>query len=422
MANMPQYPLEGYRVVDFGSAWAGPQMTHMVADMGAEVIKVESLSRFDYGRMGGAASAKELLNKSPEAIAAASPDSLELNPVFHLLNRGKMGITVDFTKPKGADLLRDLIRRSDIVADNFTPGVLERYGLGYESLAAAKPDIIVVSLCFAGHTGPLKGTRGYAPIITSLAGLDSVTGYRDEKIPCGPRFAYGDHVAAMHGALAMLVALIHRNRTGEGQYIDLSEWEATTSLLGEPLLDYVMNQRVQGPAGNTNTMMAPHGFYPCKGDDCWVSIAVKTDEEWHGFCRALGDPEWAADERFGDRYCRLQNRDALDKLVAQWTIAYTAREVTDILQSAGVAAAPYMTSKDQYNDPGFREREIVIEVDHPRSGTETFYGIPLKLSETPGRIRSSGPTLGEHNDYVFKDLLGLSQQEVDRLVEEKVIF
>jgi benzylsuccinate CoA-transferase BbsF subunit len=419
---MSRYPLESYRVVDFGSAWAGPQMTHMLADMGAQVIKVESLNRIDYGRMGGAASAKDLLNKSPEAIAASDPDSLELNPVFHLLNRGKMGITVDFSRPKGADLIRELVRRSDVVADNFTPGVLDKHGLGYESLAAIKPDIIVVSLCFAGHTGPLKGTRGYAPIITSLAGLDSVVGYPDEQIPCGPRFAYGDHVAAMHGALATLAALVHRNRTGEGQYIDLSEWEATTSLLGEPLLDYVMNQRVQGPAGNRNTSMAPHGFYPCKGEDCWVSIAVKTDEEWHSFCRAIGDPEWARDERFSDRYCRLLNQDALDEFVSRWTANYTAREATDLLQGAGVAAAPYMTSKDQYNDPGFREREIVIEVDHPRSGTETFYGIPLKLGETPGRIRGSGPTLGQDNEFVFKELLGMSQDEYDQLVEERVIF
>jgi len=419
---MTGYPLQGYRVVDFGSAWAGPQMAHIVADMGAEVIKVESRNRIDYGRMGGAASAKDLLTKTPEAIAASAPDRLELNPVFHLLNRGKLGITVDFTKPEGGDLLRELIKKSDVVADNFTPGVLDRYGLGYDSLAKMKPDIIVVSLCFAGHTGPLKGTRGYAPIITALAGLDSVVGYPDESIPCGPRFAYGDHVAAEHGALAMLMALIHRNRTGEGQYIDISEWEATTSLLGEPLMDYVMNGVIPGPRGNRDAIMAPHGYYPCKGDGQWVSIAVKTEEEWDNFCRATGNPSWAEDERFGDRYSRLLNQDVLDKLVSQWTVRYTPSEATKILQKAGVASAPFLVSKEQYHDPHLQERGIFVKVDHPKGGTETFYGIPWKLSETPGGIRRSGPMLGQDNDYVFKGLLGMSDKEFNRLVEEKVIY
>ncbi len=342
---MAWHPLQGYRVVDFGSAWAGPQMAHIVADMGAEVIKVESRNRIDYGRIGGAASSKDLLLKTPEALVAAAPERLELNPVFHLLNRGKLGITVDFTKPKGAELLRELIKRRDVVTDNFTPGVLDKYGLSYEALAEIKRDIIVVSLCFAGHTGPLKGTRGYAPIITALAGLDSVVGYTDESVPCGPNFAYGDHVAAMHGALAILVALIHRNRTGEGQYIDISEWEATTSLLGEPLMEYLMNGRIPGPTGNRDSIMAPHGYYPCKGEGQWVSIAVKTEEEWRNFCQALENPPWTEEERFGDRYSRLLNQDALDELVGQWTGNYSPHEVTEILQQAGVAAAPFLISK-----------------------------------------------------------------------------
>jgi benzylsuccinate CoA-transferase BbsF subunit len=397
-------------------------MTHIVADMGAEVIKVESRNRIDYGRMGGAASAKDLLTKTPEALAAAAPDRLELNPVFHLLNRGKLGITVDFTRPEGADLLRELIKKSDIVADNFTPGVLDKYGLSYESLVAIKPDIIVISLCFAGHTGPLKGTRGYAPIITALSGLDSVVGYPDETIPCGPRFAFGDHVAATHGALAMLVALIHRNHTGEGQYIDISEWEATTSLLGEPLMDYFMNGRVQGPMGNRDKIIAPHSYYPCKGKDEWVSIAIKTDEEWIDFCNATGNPSWAEDDRFSDSYCRLLHQDEMDDLILQWTINYTPQEVTETLQKSGVAAAPFMISKQQYHDPHFRERGIIVEVDHPKSGTETFYGIPWKLSDTPGGIRCSGPLLGQDNEYVFKELLGMSQEDFEKMVEDKIIY
>src|SRR4030042_2205472 len=232
--------------------------------------------------------------------------------------------------------------------------------------------MIVVSLCFAGHTGPLKGTRGYAPIITALSGFDSVVGYPDERIPCGPRFAYGDHVAAMHGALAMLMALIHRNRTGEGQYIDISEWEATTSLLGEPLMEYVMNERIPVPKGNRDPIMSPHGYYPCKGEGQGGSIAVKTEEEWRAFCEATGNSGWADDERFWDRYSRLLNQDALDELVGRWTVNYTPHEVTEILQKAGVAAAPFMIAKAQYHDPHFQERGIFVKVAHPKSGTEIF--------------------------------------------------
>lgn len=419
---MVHYPLEGYRVIDFGSAWAVPQMTHIAADMGAEVIKVESHKRVDYGRVASMATVKGMSIKTPDDIFTVDPDLLEKSPVFHMMNRGKLGITVDITKPKGAELMRELIKMCDVVADNFSPGVLDRHGLGYESLAEIKPDIIVVSLCLAGHTGPRSSSRGYAPIITALAGTDSLVGYHDDVTPCAMRFAYGDHVAALHGAFIMMAALIHRNQTGEGQYIDISQWEATTSLLGEPLMDYSMNGRIQRPRGNRDPVMAPHGFYSCKGEDQWVSIAVKTEEEWHGFCKALGNPTWTLDQRFADSFHRLQNQDDLDQLVSQWTRNYSAREVTEILQKSGVAAAPFMISKDQYHDPHFHERGIFVEVDHPISGTETFYGIPWKLSETPGRIRGSGPLLGQDNELVFKKLVGLSQGDYDRLVEEEVIF
>jgi benzylsuccinate CoA-transferase BbsF subunit len=418
---MAQCPLAGYRVVDFGSAWAGPQMAHILADLGAEVIKVESRTRIDYGRIGGAASSKDVVVKTPEAIAAVDPDRLELNPVFHLLNRGKKGITVDFARPEGTELVRELVKRSDVVADNFTPGVLEKYGLGYNDLARVKPDIVVVSMCFAGHTGPLKGTRGYAPIITALSGFDSFVGYPDETVPCGPRFAFGDHVAAMHGAVAALIALVHRNRTGEGQYIDISEWEATTSLLGEPLMEYLMNGRIPGPTGNRDTLLAPHGYYPCR-EGGWVSLALKTDDEWQALCKAMGNPSWCQDERFGDGFGRLTHSEELDRLLSQWTAGLTAGEITAALQKAGVAAAPFLTSRAQYHDPHLRHRGVFVEVTHPKVGKETFYGIPWKLSDTPGEVKASGPTLGQDNEYVFKEVLGLSDSEYDRLVAERIIY
>jgi benzylsuccinate CoA-transferase BbsF subunit len=419
---MARLPLEGYRVIDFGSAWAVPQMTHIAADMGAEVIKVESHVRVDYVRVAKVAVPKGVSIKTPADLAAFDPEQLETSPVFHIMNRNKRAITVDFTKPRGAELLIELCKKSDIVADNFTPGVLDKYGLGYEALSKLKPDIIVVSLCFAGHTGPLKNTRGYAPIITALGGTDSLVGYQDELTPCAMRFAYGDHVSATYGAYAMLAALVYRNRTGKGQYIDISEWEATTSLLGEPLLDYIMNKRVQKPKGNRVPDMAPHGFYPCRGDSQWVSIAVKTEAEWRGFCKAIGSPAWTKEARFNDLRNRLQNQDDLDKLVGEWTKNYTPYVATDILQKAGVAAAPFLISKDQYHDPYFKARGTFVNITHPKSGPEVIYGVPWKLSDTPGGIRSSAPLLGGDNEYVFKGLLKVSDEEYNRLVEEKVIF
>jgi benzylsuccinate CoA-transferase BbsF subunit len=247
-------------------------------------------------------------------------------------------------------------------------------------------------------------------------------GYHDEVNPCALRFAYGDHVSATYGAYAMLAALVYRNRTGKGQYIDISEWEATTSLLGEPLMDYIMNKRVQKPRGNRVPDMAPHGFYPCKGDYQWVSIAVKTEEDWRRFCKAIGSPPWSKEARFSDLNHRLRNQDALDKLLGEWTKNYTPYEATEILQEAGVAAAPFMISKDQYHDPHFQARGTFVDVIHPKSGPEVLYGVPWRLSDTPGKVRSSGPLLGGDNEYVFKGLLNVSDEEYNRLVEGKVIF
>ncbi len=415
-------PLTGYRVIDFGSAWAVPQMTHIAADMGAEVIKVESLVRIDYGRVAKVAVPKGVSVKTPADLASFDPEQLETSPVFHIMNRGKKAVTVDFTKPQGAGLLRELVKKTDIVADNFTPGVLDKYGLGYESLRGIKPDIIVVSLCFAGHTGPLKGTRGYAPIITALGGTDSIVGYHDELTPCAMRFAYGDHVSAIHGFFIMMAALFHRNLTAEGQYIDISEWEATTSLLGEPIMDYFLNGRVHTPRGNLHPCMSPHGYYPCKGGGEWVSIAVASDAEWQALCQLTGNPQWADDERFDDTPARLKNREALDKSLGEWTRNYTAYEVTDMLQRAGIAAAPFLTAKGQYHNPHFQHRGTYVEVEHPRVGREVLYGIPWKMSDTPGTLRGSGPLLGQDNEYVFKELLGLADADYDKLVQEKVIY
>jgi len=246
-------------------------------------------------------------------------------------------------------------------------------------------------------------------------------GYSGER-PLGvgePAFA--DRSASLHAAFAILAALHYRNRTGKGQYIDLSQWEAAICLIGEAIMDYDMNGRVMGTQGNFDPEMAPHGNYQCRGEDKWVSIAVRTEEEWKALCDAMGNPQWTREGRFSTKLNRLKNIEQLDQLVSQWTKNYTPYEITETLQSAGVAAIPLMNIEDQYIDSHFNERGIHVNVEHPKVGAEVIYGLSWKMNKTPGGVRGSAPLLGEHNNYVFRDLLGLSTQEIQSLIDEEVL-
>ena len=407
--------LEGCRIIDFGTAWAGPMSTQLLADMGAEVIKVETRTRLDGLRMGRPIVGDDIAGGDE----GKWPD---LQPGFHALNRNKLGITVNMKESKGLSLVKELAKISDVVADNFSPGVMARNGLDYESLKIIKPDIITLSLSGLGQYGPMSDATVYAGSIISLAGISSLIGYYGER-PLGmTAMAYGDSNASLHAAFAVLAALHYREMTGKGQHIDLSEAEAAAGLLGEAIVDYNMNKRVWGPQGNRHPYMAPHNNYRCKGEDKWVSIAVKTDEEWEHFCEATGNPHWAGEEKFSDGLGRWNNQEELDKLITGWTVNYTPYEVMDILQKVGVAAVPVMNVEDQYFDPHFQERQTYIEAKHPLVGVEPLYGIPWRLSDTPGEIKRVAPSLGEHNDYVFGELLGLSGEEITRLTEEKVLY
>ena len=234
--------------------------------------------------------------------------------------------------------------------------------------------------------------------------------------------AYGDANASIHGLFAVLAALWHRERTGEGQHIELAESYAITNLLGEPIMDYFMNNRTMKPQGNRHPHMCPHNAYRCKGKDKWVTIAVKTDDEWKRFCKAIDKTDLISDKKYADIDSRHEHEDELDKLITGWTVNYTPYEVMDILQKAGVAAMPVMNIEDQYTDPHYQERGTYIEVEHPVVGAETLYATPLRLSKTPGDIRRHAPSLGEDNEHVFGEILGISREEISQLVEEKVIY
>lgn len=319
-------------------------------------------------------------------------------------------------------MVRDLVARSDVVMNNYSPGVMDRAGLGYDVLKAIKPDIIMVSMPATGETGPERDILAYAPIISALSGLTSLVGYTDEPLVGEMQSAWSDTVAALHAALATVAALRHRNLTGQGQYVEVSQLEATTAMMGEPLLDYAMNGRVAEPQGNFDSEYAPHNNYPCQGDDRWVAIAVQTEEEWRGFCRALGDPDWTRDARFGDKYSRLKHHIELDQYVAEWTRGHTPEEATELLQGAGVAAMTVMNIGDQFQDDHFHQRQAFVETEHPHVGAEWLYGLPWLLSETQGGVQRPAPLLGEHNEYVFCHLLGVSREDLTRLEQEQVIY
>jgi benzylsuccinate CoA-transferase BbsF subunit len=382
--------LHGYRVLDFGWVLAGAIPGMVLADMGAEVIKVETRQRLDYMRMG-----RPIIGDQPNP---------EQHPMFHNVNRNKLSITLNTTHQKGVELARKLVARCDVVIENFSPGVMGRLGLSYEALRRIKPDLIMASISSAGQTGPLRHLRAYAPSIGALAGLDSTMGYQGGR-PLGLKHAFGDICGALHTVFAIVAALYQRQRTGRGQYIDLSMLWATVATQGLGLMEYIMTGRVMQPRGNYDPTMAPYGNYPCAGEDRWVSIAVATD-----------------DPKFASLYERLKHRHELDQHLAQWTAVRSAATVTELLQSHGVAAVPVMGAEERLFNPHFRERGLYADIDHPALGAEPIFNLMWNLSQTPSAIRRHAPLMGEHNQQVFCGILGMSAQEVKALEEAQVIF
>lgn len=386
-------PLQDIRIVDFGWVYAAPIATRTLADMGAEVIKIESKGHLDE------------LRTSPSNVSR----DIEKDPVFHDINRNKLSFAVDFSKPEGVELIKQLVARSDVVVENYSPGVLARRGLDYPDLAAVRPDIIMLAMSAAGQTGPLHEIRTYGPSISALSGLDSMVGYPGERV-LGSQGFYPDMVGAIHGVLGVLAALWHREQTGRGQYIDLSQWEATVGMLGDAILDFTMNGTVRGTQGNRNGGASPHGNYPCRDEDTWVAISVDGEESWQGFRRALGDPPWTREEWAADGFQRVRNAERVDAGVAEWTVARTPEEATEALQAEGVAAGPSLHVGERYFHPHFASRGFHVDLEHPATGVDILGGIPWKLSGTPGEIRTPAPLYGQHTEFVLEDLLGLDEE------------
>ena len=389
--------LAGIRIADFTWAASGPLATMYLALLGAEVIKIESAKSLDIARRG--------YYKLVEDVDAS--------PNFNDMMLNKLSLRLNLAHPKAQALARRLVQQSDATVENFRPGIMAKFGLSYEDLRPLRPDIVMLSSSTAGQVGPERDLVGYATTFGAMGGLGHGTGYED-----GPATEVWDSVDMRLGtsiALALLMALYHRRRTGQGQHIDFSSREVISANLGDVFMDYFMNGRVQGRQGNRDEIMAPHNCYPCLGDDQWISIAVANDDEWGALCRVAGHPEWTVDPRFLDRYARWQNQEALDGLLAEWTRGHAAEALTTQLQAAGIAAMPSMDVVQSRNDPHLQARGLFFEVEHPKLGLTHPLRPPWVLSETPARATRYGPHFGQHEEYVLGDILGVTRRELDEL-------
>jgi len=405
---MSRKALEDITIADFGQSWAGPHASRLLADMGARVIKIESMKRIDVIR-----------GLSPW-VAGQEP-TLNNSGYYNWLNRNKLGVTIDVTKPKGQDLAKKIIKMSDVMVENFSRGVMGRLGLDYESVKQVNPAIIYAALSGMGEDGPFRDLAMYGRPQMYMSGISYISGY-PEMAPHSTNTSWGDPVGGNHASVAILSAPHSRKRTGLGKFIELSQWEGLISISPENIMEHTLNNRVRERQGNRDEFMAPHNVYRCSGGDLkWVSIAVADDEEWKALCKVMGDPEWARAEEFSNALGRWQNQDEMDRHIEAWTKEYTPYEVTKMLQKAGVAAFPCLSNRGLVEDPHLNDREFFEEYDHPEVGRRKYGGFLWKMSKTPCKIRCRAPMVGEHNNYVFGELLGFSQENIDLLIKEKVL-
>jgi crotonobetainyl-CoA:carnitine CoA-transferase CaiB-like acyl-CoA transferase len=389
--------LRGIRVVDLTRVLAGPYATRILADFGAEVIKVQSNN-------------------------TATGAEVNTSAYFSAWNRSKRSITLDLSHFEARELFLKLTAISDIVIENFSPRVMANWGFQYQSLTAVNPGLIMISMSAMGQTGPWKDSVAFGPTIQALSGLTYLTSF-DKDAPLGPGYAYGDIVAGLYAVIAILVALEHRDREGNGQYIDLSEYEALNGLMGTTFMDILVNQTEVLPQGNGSYYLpaAPHGCYRCSGRDRWCAIAVFSDEEWQALKRVMGNPEWAAQERFSERASRQRHAPELDALLEQWTVKHDPKGLVQILQEAGVPAGVVQSAEDLAQDPHLNARGYFIRPKDRGRGLTMADAFPAIFTGTRTPRWKAAPLLGEDNHYVFIGLLGLEEGELSSYVERGII-
>jgi crotonobetainyl-CoA:carnitine CoA-transferase CaiB-like acyl-CoA transferase len=381
--------LNNIRILDFSWVLAGPYATRLLADFGAEVIKVQPLfsyekdTRFDLG-------------------------------YYNFWNRNKLGVTLNLSNPEGVDIAKRLVGICDAVVESFTPRVMDNWRMDYDRLKEIKPDIIMLSMSAMGHTGPWRDYAGFGPTVQAFSGITFHTSYPGRP-PAGLGFSYADHVAGLYASLSLLAALEHRQKTGEGQYIDLSQLETLASLLG----DEIIRQQHEGESGSLSE--APHNVYRCKGDDRWCAISVTTEVEWLALKKVMGNPQWAGDKKYASAKLRLQHREELDELIESWTLKHAPEQVMEILQGEGVAAGIVQDAGDLARNHQLKARSFFMENSVAGPDGIISDASPIKMDLTPAGYRKPAPWPGEDNDYVYGELLGLSADEISALKQGGII-
>jgi crotonobetainyl-CoA:carnitine CoA-transferase CaiB-like acyl-CoA transferase len=398
-------PLEGIRTLDCTHWVAGPSTTQYLAALGAEVIKVESVQHFD----GARTSVYQLEGMAYEQSAS-----------YIFRNRNKKGITLNLADPKGQEVFRELARGSDVVTENYTPNVMPRFGLSYQDLKPLNPSLLMLSMSGYGASGPWSRYPAFASTFSQMSGIHHLSGYPD-YLPTPLGGGGVDPINGVMGTVAVLVGLLHRQRTGQGQHLDFSQLESITTMLGDSFLDVGLNGRVPTRQGNRHPRAAPHGCYPCQGEDSWVAIAVFTDGQWQQLCRVMGTPELARRKRFASLEARLAHREELDELVGQWTAEREGYEVMRALQEEGIAAGPVLPPALLPKDPHLAAGELFEEVERAWVGKLPYTRVPIRFSATPFDLSAPAPCLGEHNGPVLGGLVGLEEGELRDLAARGVI-
>jgi benzylsuccinate CoA-transferase BbsF subunit len=398
---MSKQALEGVKVADFTWVAAGPLTTNYLAQCGATVVKIESITKPDGIR-----------TFPPNKDNQAGPNRSLL---FSMENANKLSMTLNLKHSKGLEIAKRLVAWADIVAENYRPGTMARWGLGYEDLKKINPSIIMFSSSAQGQTGPDAGMGATGITLQSLSGFTHLTGWPDRD-PAPPWGAYTDLTAPAFGAAALMAALDYRDRTGKGQYLDLSQYEAGLHYLSPAILDYHVNGRIAGRTGNARSYAAPHGVYRCSGEERWCCIAIFNEKEWMAFRQVIGEPGWTKEERFSTFLKRKENEAELNELVETWTSRHSPEDVMDILQKRGISAGVVKNAQDIDEDPQLKEREFLKKLDHPEIGPISHRSVGFKLSRTPcGPVRP-GPCLGEHTEQVCREFLGMSDEEFVDLI------
>jgi crotonobetainyl-CoA:carnitine CoA-transferase CaiB-like acyl-CoA transferase len=403
--SSPPQALEGLKVLDFTWAYAGPAATRYLADYGATVVRVESSKRLDALRTVGPF-------KDGEAGVERSGNYINANV-------GKYGLSLNLSISEAREVAMRLVEWADVVIENFSPKAMRAWGMDYESLRKIKPDLIMVSSCLNGQTGPQAMLAGYGMMGASIAGFGDLTGWPD-RAPAAPFAAYTDYTSPKFTIAALLAALDHKRRTGRGQYVDLSQAESSIHMIGRAVLDYTVNGRVQTRMGNALPEYAPSGVYPCAGKDSWIALAAPTDDVWRALCGAAG-LSWEKDSRFGTAMSRGENREALDTAIGVWTRGFDPAALEELLQGVGVPVHRVSTSADVFADPQLRHRAHFIDLEHPRLGPVPIETSRMRFSRTPAIAAWPGPEIGQHNDHVLREILGMTDEEITELVVDEAL-